>query len=359
MSSNKPAAVRADDDDDYNSSDDEDFNPEQQAAPNDDDLSSSSESDEEVEDSKPTRKASKRKIKDEPPTQDGLVGDDSGDEAVIRGARAKRKKIKEGDEEDEGGEGGLIKTRAQRAREAKEKAPLANTAAATVDVDSLWKTLNSPSTTKSIEPVIPLPGTQSTIQTITTSRIEPAPASSSLAKIDDLGIQVSTAEAATAVPLPVPIGSLIPPEGVESRTETTAIIPTEQDSMITIRRTYEFAGETIVEEKSVPANSFEARAYLSSLQTATEVPALSANEPKPVRRPMRKASKFDPGATAGPVKKATKLNSLEKSRLDWAGFVDKEGIGEELDRQRREGGDSYLERQDFLGRVGHRTGERR
>ena len=73
---------------------------------------------------------------------------------------------------------------------------------------------------------------------------------------------------------------------------------------------------------------------------------------------MRKVSKFDPGVGGG-AKKATKLNSLEKSRLDWAGFVDKEGIGDELDRKRRQGGDSYLARLDFLGRVGSRTSEKR
>ncbi|KAK6539892.1 swr complex subunit [Orbilia ellipsospora] len=354
MSSNKLAAsITADEDDDYNSSDDEDFNPDQQPGHADDDGEDSS-SDSEEEDTKPTRKSSKRKIKDEPSATSDLVEGNSGDEAIIRGAKAKRKKVKnEGgyDEGDEGGEGGLIKTRAQRAKEAKERAPLSTTKAATVDVDELWKSLNA-----TAPPAAPPSGVQSTVQTITTSRIEPV---SSSQKSDDHGIQVSTAEAATAVPLPAPLGSVIPPEGVESRTETTAIIPVEKNGMITIKRTYEFAGETVVEEKVVPANSFEARAYLSSLQTVAGPPAPVANQAKPLRRPMRKASKFDPGAAAGPAKKATKLNSLEKSRLDWAGFVDKEGIGEELDRQRREGGDSYLERQDFLGRVGHRTNERK
>lgn len=112
------------------------------------------------------------------------------------------------------------------------------------------------------------------------------------------------------------------------------------------------------EEKQVPAGSFEARAYLDSLKEISNAPAGGKPNPAkpPLRRPMKKASKFD---LSGGGAKAKKLNTLEKSKLDWAGFVDKEGIGDDLDRQRKQGGDSYLERQDFLGRVGHRTGERR
>jgi len=52
----------------------------------------------------------------------------------------------------------------------------------------------------------------------------------------------------------------------------------------------------------------------------------------------------------------TKLTTLEKSRLDWAGYVDKAGIGDELDKQKK-GGAGYLDRKDFLGRVEHRTNE--
>ncbi|KAF3929582.1 hypothetical protein ABW19_dt0207571 [Dactylella cylindrospora] len=356
-SKHTPTAILAEDDDEYNSSEDEDFNPDQHPDRNDEDPSSSSESENEG-DSKPTRRPSKRKIKDVAP-QDDPVNDDSGDEAVIASAKAKRKKIKGENDDDEGGEGGLIKTRAQRAREEKERVPLSTTTAATVDVDALWKSLNAPTAPPKPKPVT---GTQSTIQTITTSRIEPTSSqlssSTSVKTSDEVGIQVATAEATTAVPLPAALGTVLPIEGVESRIETTATIPAEKDGMVTIKRTYEFAGETITEEKQVPANSFEARAYLSSLQTGVP-PVTTSNPAKPLRRPMKRVSKFDPGNVSGGAKKATKLNTLEKSRLDWAGYVDKEGIGEELDRQRKQGGDSYLERQDFLGRVGQRTSERK
>jgi len=43
-----------------------------------------------------------------------------------------------------------------------------------------------------------------------------------------------------------------------------------------------------------------------------------------------------------------KMNVLEKSRLDWAGFVDKEGINDDLKRFNKDG---YVERQEFLKRT--------
>ena len=42
--------------------------------------------------------------------------------------------------------------------------------------------------------------------------------------------------------------------------------------------------------------------------------------------------------------------TVEKSRMDWAGFVDKEGIKDELALAGRAKG-SYAERQDFLART--------
>ncbi|KAF3103996.1 swr complex subunit [Orbilia oligospora] len=367
MSSKRAATamVANDEDDEYHSSEDEDFNPDLQPTRNDEGDENSAESSysesEEEDTKKHTRKPSKRKANDLPLLDRELVEENSGDEAIMRGAKAKRKKDGSGYDDEEEDEGPFIKTRSQKAKEVKKKVKRSTTTAAdpTVDIDALWKSLNSPSPPKTLKPTTPLPGVKSTIQTVTTSKIEHTlPDSTSPGEPDESGIQVSTAEAATAVPLPAPLEGL-PVGGVESRAETTAIIPAEENGMVAIKRTYEFAGETIIEEKQVAANSFEARAYLSSLQAGA--PQTSGpNPPKPLRRPMRKISKFDPAFVgAGGAKKASKLNTLEKSRLDWAGFVDKEGIGDELDKKRREGGDSYLERQDFLGRVGSRTSEKR
>jgi len=56
---------------------------------------------------------------------------------------------------------------------------------------------------------------------------------------------------------------------------------------------------------------------------------------------------------------ATKLNTVEKSRHDWAGFVDKAGIAEELDEHGKSKA-SYLGRKDFLNRTENiREDERR
>lgn len=127
------------------------------------------------------------------------------------------------------------------------------------------------------------------------------------------------------------------------------------EEMITIKRTYAFAGETITEEKLVPKSSAEARLYLQPLQ---EQNGSSAPKTKPpLRRPKKRTSIFEPnpdGIVKGlaPVgaNKGPKLNTVEKSKLDWAGFVDKEGIAEELDDASK-GKEGYLGRMDFLGRV--------
>lgn len=43
-----------------------------------------------------------------------------------------------------------------------------------------------------------------------------------------------------------------------------------------------------------------------------------------------------------------KLSTLEKSKLDWATYVDKEGINDELSAHNKDG---YLAKQDFLNKV--------
>lgn len=48
--------------------------------------------------------------------------------------------------------------------------------------------------------------------------------------------------------------------------------------------------------------------------------------------------------------KEKKLNTVEKSAMDWAGFVDKEGIKDELDAAGKSKG-AYKARQEFLARV--------
>jgi len=58
----------------------------------------------------------------------------------------------------------------------------------------------------------------------------------------------------------------------------------------------------------------------------------------------------------GVGKDAKKLNTVEKSAMDWAGFVDKEGIADELDAAGKAKG-AYKARQEFLARVEYKKDE--
>lgn len=128
------------------------------------------------------------------------------------------------------------------------------------------------------------------------------------------------------------------------------------EDMILIKRTYEFAGETVAEEKQVPKASAEARLYLAAV-AAQQKPATSTpNKKAPLRRPKKRTSMFEPTpddsplSTPGAKDKGTKLNTIEKSKLDWAGYVDKEGIKDELEGAEK-AKDGYLGRMDFLDKM--------
>jgi len=152
----------------------------------------------------------------------------------------------------------------------------------------------------------------------------------------------------------------IPPSPTDPTPAPKSNAPNTEET-ITIKRTYVFAGETITEEKEVPNTSAEARLYLQSQQQEANTSASAASGTKPpLRRPKKRTSMFEPNPegtvkgltpTGASANKGPKLNTIEKSKLDWAGFVDKEGIQEELDGagKAKEG---YLGRMDFLGRVG-------
>ena len=140
---------------------------------------------------------------------------------------------------------------------------------------------------------------------------------------------------------------------VESSTTMTASVPTTDT--VKIKRSYEFAGQVITysssllflmisEEKDVLRDSAEAKAYFSSIHMSPP-PNSAASSSQPVRRPMKRKSNLEEMAKGN---KPAKLNVLEKSRLDWATFVDKEGINEDLKQFNKDG---YVERQEFLRRT--------
>lgn len=383
-------------DSDYNSASDEEFDPTaaEEAAADDASISSSDDEGETKKRAKPAKKSGKRKRR---------AGDDddeldSGDEATIaaarrrhqqqRGGNKKQRQEAEGDDDvellsDDGGEGGLVKTRAQRRAEKKERRPLARVDGATADVDAIWATLST----------------------------APVAKTNDEAK-GDVGMRGEEAG-----------------KGQEEAQDAIRQGEVEEE-MITIKRTYDFAGDRITEERQVSKSSAEAKLYLAQQQEKLEKQLSSSKKvaessatpdtdrkdivegegeqetDKPaVRRPLHRPSRFDSNPTAevkglSPEKqltwarrralldptaatplpafnttgaqdtnaaaaaakksreKAQKLNTVDKSRLDWAGYVDKEGIADELDEYGR-AKEGYLGRMDFLTRVDERREEER
>ena len=188
---------------------------------------------------------------------------------------------------------------------------------------------------------------------------------------NELGVETKRTEPDNQLPLPSDI--------VADADLKDHDIPKPEDSshrddqygeqMIKIKRTYKFAGEMITEEKIVPRDSAEAKAFLSSGENVEYVAVsteAAAGNSSALRRPLRKISRFDPNPT-GTIKKSwekqpvaepgfeqdaqgPKINTVEKSRLDWARYVDKAGIQDEL-RVHSKAKEGYIGRMDFLGRV--------
>lgn len=153
--------------------------------------------------------------------------------------------------------------------------------------------------------------------------------------------------------------------------EDTPAKPSDDPSsnMIRIKRTYNFAGRIHTEEKLVARDSAEAKLYLASQDPdAAAAAADAATDALPEKRITRPAfrSAFEPMTeaiqgradlnlgmaarmAAAKEAQAKKLNTVEKSRMDWAGYVDKEGIKDELELAGKSK-DSYAARQDFLAR---------
>ncbi|KAI2630562.1 bucentaur or craniofacial development-domain-containing protein [Xylaria nigripes] len=307
-------------DEDYASEDDSDFAPGGVQAGDGSGLESESEPDSEPDSRQPTGAKRKRKGTDADIAADDF--ENSGDETVIQKGRKRQKKAKrtDGDAQgDDGGEGGLIKTRRQRAQEKAERKLHAVTGKSTIDVDELWAKMIA-------TPLIP-------------------PKKDTEYEKENQRPGQDSADLNT------------------DATKTASGKPNDAD-MIKIKRTYNFAGKVHTEEKLVPRDSAEAKLYLASRDPDAE------DEDEQLKRKPRKAfrSVFEPVieglAERADLKlgmnirlqlreqqaKAKKLNVVEKSRMDWAGFVDKEGIKDELELAGKSK-QSYVNRQDFLRRV--------
>ncbi|TDZ24391.1 SWR1-complex protein 5 [Colletotrichum orbiculare MAFF 240422] len=308
------------DDEEYESSQDSDF------APDDDAAAAGVDSEAEDSDSEAHAEAasSKRKRDATAEEADDAGFENSGDEALIKKAKKKRKKTKGGDgeaaaDDDEGGEGGLVKTRSMRAAEKEERKVAAASGPVTVDVDAIWAQMLAGQT----------PKPQQTAD---------APAETA---------------AAPAHMQPAPTSR-----------------ETESPDVIRIKRTYNFAGKVQTEEKLVARESAEAKLYLASLGKNGAAPPAdaAADGPDEPKRALRRAfrSAYEPafeivgprsdlnlGVTmrikARESKEAKKLNTVQKSKMDWAGYVDQEGLKDELELAGRSK-ESYAGRQDFLAR---------
>ncbi|KIW43842.1 uncharacterized protein PV06_04902 [Exophiala oligosperma] len=315
--------VHAPVEDEYDEEADSDF---QADAVGDEDISSTSEDDLPEQDETSQRPRKRRKVEK---VQSAPVTElDSGDEATIKEQRASRKKHqKQANNENESGnesEGWRAQTRAMRTKEKEERRrnKLASVKGSTIDVDKIWEEMNKP-------------------QPLHSSNVQP---NSHNDVLDDKAI---------AIQLPKTTDGVVEKENLPEFFS---------EEMITIKRTYKFAGEVHVEEKNVPKSSAEAQLWLAQ-QQSTKAPVLEADG-KMVNRPLRRISRFDPnfsnlaafksswvkqGAGAG-QHAGPKLNVVEKSKMDWAVHVDTQGLKEELDIHAK-ARDGYLSRMDFLREV--------
>lgn len=310
---------------DYASEDDSDFAPE--AAEAAEESSVSDDDEEEAGDNVENPKPEKRKRATVDEAEDASY-DNSGDEAIIKKGEKRQKKAKTKDvaDDEETGEGGLIKTRSQRAVEKEKRATAAASGPVTIDVDALWVQMIS-------EPVIPR---------------------TSSAKPDENTANVDA------------------PKSSSQQPEAGKVKDPESD-FIKIKRTYNFAGKVHTEEKLVARDSAEAKLYIASLgesASAADGDAAAEDESTTKRMP-RKAfrSVFEPITEANSAHrsdlnlsmaarlqtreanggKAKKLNTVEKSKMDWAVAVDKMGLKDELELAGKSK-DSFAARQDFLAR---------
>ncbi|KAM5138874.1 craniofacial development protein 1 [Mantella aurantiaca] len=125
---------------------------------------------------------------------------------------------------------------------------------------------------------------------------------------------------------------------------------------VTITKVFDFAGEEVRVTKEVDSSSKEAKAFVKQQEKSpaneTLVPARTGVAAgSGVKRPGGMSSILGQMGS-----KKLKMSTLEKSKLDWETFKEKEGIGEELAIHNR-GKDGYIERKAFLERVDYRQFE--
>ncbi|XP_064641379.1 craniofacial development protein 1-like isoform X2 [Lineus longissimus] len=135
-----------------------------------------------------------------------------------------------------------------------------------------------------------------------------------------------------------------------SSTKSTSSPPSEKKpEKVTITKIFDFAGEEVRVTKEVAADSKEAKEATKEQTSGDEKESPATSSPgagiSGVKRPAGGL-----GSVLGKIGKKTKISVLDKSKLDWDSFKQKEGIDEELKIHNR-GKDGYIERKKFLEKV--------
>ncbi|CAG7834517.1 unnamed protein product [Allacma fusca] len=173
--------------------------------------------------------------------------------------------------------------------------------------------------------------------------------------------------------------------GVEDITKRRTSESSNQETIITTKKIYDFAGERVEVEEKVPASSIKPSSSLSSsskkpesgdksnvtngcngLTPSTSKSTSSAAPGLPIRtrvsilssNPAQIALASKPGARKGlsavlnaiQSNKKQKMGTLEKTKLDWQAFKKDKGIEDEL-KTHVKSKDGYVDRQEFLQRT--------
>ncbi|XP_053556519.1 craniofacial development protein 1 [Bombina bombina] len=143
---------------------------------------------------------------------------------------------------------------------------------------------------------------------------------------------------------------------VKPSTQNTETKKQSEPAKVTITKVLDFAGEEVTVKTEVDSSSKEAKAFIKQQQQQLQPPSQTLTGPS---LPAASSVKRTAGMSSILGKlgsKKQKMSTLEKSKLDWEAFKEKEGIGEELAIHNR-GKDGYIERKAFLERVDYRQFE--
>ncbi|ORX36424.1 bucentaur or craniofacial development-domain-containing protein [Kockovaella imperatae] len=125
--------------------------------------------------------------------------------------------------------------------------------------------------------------------------------------------------------------------------------PKSTVEMVEVKRSRRFAGENLEETVNLPADHPEAIAYLNKGRIE---PTKSA-QPGPRKGPLKRKPRQSLEQMSAALDKGKKMTTLEKSQHDWKNHTAaNSSVQAELEAHRRTGG--YLDKQDFLDRVGDR-----